>query len=414
MHRPATHFPPTRAEALARLERFLPRAGRHYATRRNEDRGPGDRAGVSLLSPYIRHRMITERAVLAAVLARHPLEEASKFVEEVLWRTYWKGWLQHRPGVFEHYRLGLLADRAELAREIGLRRRYEEAIEGRTGIEGFDDWARELVETGYLHNHARMWFSSIWIFTLRLPWRLGAEFFMRHLLDGDPASNTLSWRWTAGLHTPGKTYLARRDNIARYTGGRFSPDNLARRADPLVEEPPPPPRLVPSPDPVPATEIALLVTEEDLSPESWALDGARVRAILLTSGVDGRTPDGASPNVRHFVGRALEDARIRAQDHFDVPAMIVPLEASAIAAAARQVGARALVTAEAATGPVAGALAVLRVQLADEGLPLARIARPFDRRFWPHATRGFFAFRKEIPTLLAEELGAPLGPDPSP
>ncbi len=72
--------------------------------------------------------------------------------------------------------------------------------------------------TGYLHNHARMWFASIWIFTLRLPWELGADFFLRHLLDGDPASNTLSWRWVGGMQTMGKTYLARADNIATLHG----------------------------------------------------------------------------------------------------------------------------------------------------------------------------------------------------
>ncbi len=90
---------------------------------------------------------------------------------------------------------------------------------------------------GYLHNHARMWFASIWIFTLRLPWVLGADFFMRHLCDGDPASNTLSWRWVAGLHTRGKTYLARASNIATYTGGRFTPQDhdLAAFAPPLTE-----------------------------------------------------------------------------------------------------------------------------------------------------------------------------------
>jgi deoxyribodipyrimidine photo-lyase len=70
---------------------------------------------------------------------------------------------------------------------------------GRTGIACFDQWTGELLETGYLHNHARVWFSSIWIFTLRLPWKLGADFFIRFLNDGDSASNTLSWRWVAGL-----------------------------------------------------------------------------------------------------------------------------------------------------------------------------------------------------------------------
>ena len=104
-----------------------------------------------------------------------------------------------------------------------MRAGYRAAIDGETGIECFDAWSAELCETGYLHNHARMWFASIWIFTLKLPWRLGADFFYRHLLDGDAASNTLSWRWVAGLHTRGKPYAARADNIATYSGGRFTP-----------------------------------------------------------------------------------------------------------------------------------------------------------------------------------------------
>ena len=62
-----------------------------------------------------------------------------------------------------------------------------------------------------------MWFASIWIFTLNLPWQLGADFFMQHLLDGDPASNTLSWRWVAGIQTKGKNYLARKSNIEKYS-----------------------------------------------------------------------------------------------------------------------------------------------------------------------------------------------------
>ena len=93
---------------------------------------------------------------------------------------------------------------------------------GATAIEPFNDWVRELKETGYLHNHARMWFASIWIHTLELPWYLGADFFLKHLLDGDEAVNTLSWRWVAGLHTKGKTYLARASNIEKYTNGRYS------------------------------------------------------------------------------------------------------------------------------------------------------------------------------------------------
>ncbi|WP_238189582.1 FAD-binding domain-containing protein [Methylobacterium frigidaeris] len=80
-----------------------------------------------------------------------------------------------------------------------------------------------------------MWFASIWIFSLRLPWELGAEFFLRRLLDGDPASNTLSWRWVAGLHTRGRPYLARRDNIRDFTEGRHDPAGLDEGAAPSRE-----------------------------------------------------------------------------------------------------------------------------------------------------------------------------------
>ncbi len=106
---------------------------------------------------------------------------------------------------------------------------------GKTGIKCFDSWVNELRDRNYLHNHTRMWFASIWIFTLELPWQLGARFFMRHLLDGDAASNTLSWRWVAGLQTPGKHYLARSNNISRYTDGRFGDDKLNEEAAPCVD-----------------------------------------------------------------------------------------------------------------------------------------------------------------------------------
>jgi deoxyribodipyrimidine photo-lyase len=164
-------FPASREAALDRLQAFAPEAGRAYAAGRNTDFGQGSRQAVSMLSPYLRRRMITEREVVEEVLKHHAPEAADKFIQEVFWRTYWKGWLEMRPAIWEHY----LSEReAELA---NLPEGYQAAIEGRTGIDGFDDWARDLVETGWLHNHARMWFASIWIFTLKLPWVLGADFF---------------------------------------------------------------------------------------------------------------------------------------------------------------------------------------------------------------------------------------------
>ncbi|MBT8446195.1 MAG: hypothetical protein KJO38_03535, partial [Gammaproteobacteria bacterium] len=217
-------WPASRAAALARLEAFVPSAGRAYAAQRNFDYGPERRGNVSTLSPYLRHRLLLEEEVVEAVLARHSRSAAEKFIQEVLWRSYWKGWLEQRPEFWPAYLDELDAALAALREDDGFNAGYQAAVTGRTGIDCFDAWARELIGTGYLHNHARMWFASVWIFTLELPWQLGADFFIRHLLDGDPASNTLSWRWVAGLHTRGKHYVARADNIARYTQGRFRPD----------------------------------------------------------------------------------------------------------------------------------------------------------------------------------------------
>ena len=93
----------------------------------------------------------------------------------------------------------------------------------------------ELKETGYLHNHARMWFASIWIFTLKLPWQLGADFFLKHLLDGDAASNTLSWRWVAGLQTKGKHYLATTWNINKFSAQKYENLTLNEKAASLFE-----------------------------------------------------------------------------------------------------------------------------------------------------------------------------------
>ena len=188
----------TRAAGLARLAEVIPRAGTAYAAGRNTDLGPGREPSTTALSPYLRRRLILEEEVVAAALAAHGPEKARKFVEEVFWRSYFKGHLETHPAIWTNYQALLGQERNQLAVQYGLRRVFADAVAGRTGIDGFDDWARELVETGWLHNHTRMWFASIWIFTLRLPWALGADFFLRHLVDGDPASNTLSWRWVAG------------------------------------------------------------------------------------------------------------------------------------------------------------------------------------------------------------------------
>ena len=401
---PLICFPPARAAAQERLASFVPRAGRAYAAQRNADSGPGLKANVSMLSPYVRHRILSEREVIAAVLEQHAVDQAEKFIQEVLWRSYWKGWLQMRPKVWRDFLAERDADRERVEANAGLSRALAEAESGRTGIECFDDWARELVTTGYLHNHTRMWFASIWIFTLKLPWALGADFFLRHLLDADPASNTLSWRWVAGIQTAGKTYLARPDNIEKYTNGRYRPTGLAEVAEPIRDEAPyqrEPLEKLPAP---PSRHPALLLVHgDDLGAHACLDAGLELRAALVARAGHGQSLWPFGDKARAFVRAASEDAVEQLQSRLQIEATSVPaLDAELIVEQARQLGVDSVVTAEAPVGPLADGLKRLEQELAQAGLVLHRVRNDWDACAWPHATKGFFPFKKNIPKLLEQ------------
>ena len=200
-------------EAQAFQEFYLPNTGSYYRDNRNYSYDfTNNRNTTSLLSPYIRYRLLSEEDIIKKTLSINSFTKTEKFIQEIYWRTYWKGWLEHRPNVYDDY----LTERNELLKKFSDTSMYQKAINGETHLTFFNDWIKKLKEYGYLHNHVRMWFASIWIFTFDLPWQLGANFFMENLLDGDPASNTLSWRWVAGIQTKGKHYLARKNNIIKY------------------------------------------------------------------------------------------------------------------------------------------------------------------------------------------------------
>ncbi|AHM04626.1 Deoxyribodipyrimidine photolyase [Roseibacterium elongatum DSM 19469] len=400
-------FPPTRAAALGRLKSFLPQAGRDYAAMRNHDLPDHGHPHVSRLSPYIRHRLLTEEEVAQAVLGRFSLASAEKFIREALWRTYWKGWLEMRPAVWSDYRSGLSAALDAMARDPALHQRVAEAEAGETGIAAFDGWMRELAGTGYLHNHARMWAASIWIFTLRLPWEIGADHFLRHLIDGDPASNTLGWRWVAGLQTRGKHYLARPSNIRKYTGDRpidAGLERLVQEAAPLSG--PPAPERRPAPrgsDPQPGRRTAVLLTEDDLSP-GFVLERlkgvAEPVAHATLCSVEARSPRGAAAPVTAFTRGAIEDARARWADKLGSRG---PADATAdeITAWVAETGIEQLVTAYAPVGPAASALKQIDRAMADLGGTVVQVLRPWDAAAWPHATHGFFRFKEQIPGLVS-------------
>ena len=203
---------------------FIQKGLKDYSSQRNYDFGPQSRENISNLSKYISHRIINEYDFIREILSEYNFQKVDKFIQEVFWRVYWKGWLEHRPQVWRDF-----VDSSPNYSEED----YKKAIIGETGIECFDDWVKEIKTENYLHNHTRMWFASIWIFTLNLPWELGARFFMKHLFDGDAASNTLSWRWVAGIQTQGKNYLARESNIRKFTNQKYVNTSLNENALPL-------------------------------------------------------------------------------------------------------------------------------------------------------------------------------------
>jgi deoxyribodipyrimidine photo-lyase len=221
-------FEISRDGALKQLDAFINSELANYSFKRNFDLGPKDKSNVSCLSPYISHRLVTEYEVAKTVLLKFPYQKVEKYIQEIFWRVYWKGWLELRPQVWTDF----IEDLKGLKEDDN----YKKAINGETQIECFNDWVKELKENNYLHNHTRMWFASIWIFTLNLPWQKGAELFMKHLFDGDAASNTLSWRWVAGLQTKGKHYVAQSWNISKFTNNKYKNVKLNENALPVTDK----------------------------------------------------------------------------------------------------------------------------------------------------------------------------------
>ena len=225
------NFEPSINFAVKKLDNFVEKYLIEYSKLRNFDYGPNLRTNISCLSPYVSHGIINEIEIINKSLKKYSFIKNEKFIQEVLWRIYWKGWLELRPNVWSDY----LKDLKKIQENFKDNKNYLNAIDGKTNIECFDYWINELKNYNYLHNHARMWFASIWIFTLNLPWQLGAEFFMKYLFDGDSASNTLGWRWVAGVQTKGKNYVASEWNIKKFTNNRFNNTKLNQNPVPVID-----------------------------------------------------------------------------------------------------------------------------------------------------------------------------------
>lgn len=395
-------FPSTRQDALQRLEEFVSASPR-YAARRNfvHEGHPH----VSRLSPAIRDRLLTEQEVVERVLAAHSFSAVEKFVQEVLWRSYWKGWLELRPQVWTSYRERLNWVRQQTPEPVLQQAR--EVAAGQSGVGIMDRLARELVTTGYLHNHARMWWASFWIHVERLPWELGADFFERHLLDFDPASNTLSWRWVAGLQTPGKTYLVRRSNLEKYADpawltdeagltrlddSRVTPAEVEEFADTRPQALP----LLPENPPNSARRTGVWLHAEDSSVEESSLKTLPNPALLGFS----PEPDQVGLVPRAWRAAAQADSWSRGLAHFDPQVSKACTEPGdweeTLVKLAGELGVARLVAFAPAVGPLADRVPSVRRQLEAAGVELVLLRRPWDSRLWPLARRGFFDFWQRV------------------
>jgi deoxyribodipyrimidine photo-lyase len=195
-------FEPTREAALERLGAFRPR---DYPRTRNHLEGT-----VSGLSPYITHGLVTLPEVYRSIDERHGIGAQHKFTYELGWREFFHHqWAHHGDAIFSSMRPGVLPDSA-YAMELP-----QDLRAGSTGVPVVDRAVAELYRTGWLHNHARMWLASYTVHVRKVYWRVAADWMYGHLLDGDLASNHLSWQWVAGTASH-KPYLFNAENVARY------------------------------------------------------------------------------------------------------------------------------------------------------------------------------------------------------
>ncbi len=374
-------FEASRAKAIEKLNHFVENNLSEYSKLRNFDFGSENRSNVSCLSPYITHGIISEKEIINKSLNKFTFAKNEKFIQEVLWRTYWKGWLELRPNVWDDY----LIELKKIKEELKDNKEYLNAIEGKTNIECFNVWVNELKENNYLHNHTRMWFASIWIFTLELPWQLGAEFFMQHLYDGDAASNTLGWRWVAGIQTQGKHYLASEWNIKKFTNNRFQNIKLNENAPPKNSERSYSVINQEFSNPQDIKEKNLIIFENNLSFEITDFNKNFFKKIYIVSNKNENRSIKLSERLVKFKSLLVEDQKQRLKDKKIDSEVININEINNI---------------ENCYG-LYPAVGENLDYLNSNNLKVEFLYRDLDRISWQYCNKGFFNFKNYIPKIIS-------------
>jgi deoxyribodipyrimidine photo-lyase len=404
--------PLTREDALLQWSRFLPKV-EAYASHRNAV--VAGHENVSRLGAALRFRTLLEDEILTETLNKCGFKVSEKWLQEVCWRRYWKGWMEKRPQVWTHWRKRVRALWRELP--VPTRDRATQVMSGQSGVGCMDAMARELLETGYLHNHARMWWASFWIHVERLPWELGADFFFRHLVDADPASNTLSWRWVAGLQTAGKTYLVRLSNIEKFAPDYLHPDALGneRLADAsvsacvlndtadLTTRP-----LPEYPTELPRTEqpTGLWLHPDDLVPEVGPMGALRPASVAacLSERVY-RESYGLSQRRVASIQTVVRDGLERASGFFGCPAFALQQDdpAEALCGWAQENGLREVVAFAPMVGPGGDFLTCLAPRFEARKIRLTLLRRSSDVAAFAAANAGFFPFWENMKKQLQQK-----------
>ena len=375
------NFETSRAKAIDKLNNFIEKNLSDYSRLRNFDFGPDKRDNVSCLSPYVTHGVLNEIEIIKKSLAKFSFSKNEKFVQEVLWRTYWKGWLELRPNVWSDYLVSL----NNIREKFNDNKDYLKAIEGNTNIEYFNEWVKELKKNNYLHNHTRMWFASIWIFTLDLPWQLGAEFFMQHLYDGDAASNTLGWRWVAGVQTQGKHYLASEWNIKKFTNNRFSNIKLNENAPPKVSEKTYSIIKQNFVNPRDIKHDNLLIFENNLSLETTDFKDNKFKKIYLVSNKNENRTIKLSEEVIKFKSQLTKDQEQRLKDR-SINCEIIDISE------VKKIGEN-IVSLYPTVGENLDYLNLNNIR------PIF-LYRKLDQYSWQYCNKGFFNFKNYIPKII--------------
>jgi len=377
-------FRGSRAEAVVELNQFIENNLLEYSKLRNFDFGPQKRNNTSCLSPYITHGLINEVEIINKSLKRFSYIKNEKFIQEVLWRVYWKGWLELRPNVWTDY----LKELKNIKENFKDSKDYLDAIEGKTNIKCFNEWVNELKKFNYLHNHTRMWFASIWIFTLNLPWQLGAEFFMKHLFDGDAASNTLGWRWVAGIQTHGKNYLATEWNIKKFTNNRFQNIKINEEANPKIAEKIYSITEKSFTNPHLLEDKMLLVFDNNLSMEFTEFKGHNFKKILIISNTNETRQIQLSENTLNFKILLINDQLTRLKEK-SITAEVIKIDEL-----------KNIKEPVYALYPTVGEnLDYLQLNKLKN---IEFIYREIDQFSWQFCNKGFFSFKNYIPKIVTK------------